>query len=159
MAVEVADEGLNKAAALRPRKDAHLGLAVMESELKTVVAAGRAPADLTIKYDDMHGLWGGATITVRGDGCLIRQTRMTGEPQAQVERKTVAAHELIELVRLLVEVRAWEQLVPESQPVAGESRAYLNITLGGSSSGVWERVNEMRANDRLLRVKNYLMAL
>ncbi len=132
----------------------------MEDELKAfVTAAGRSPADLTIKYDDMHGLWGGATMTVRGDGSLIRRTRMTGAPQAEVERKTVGARELIELVRLLVELRAWEQLVPESQPVAGESRAYLTITLGGSTSGVWERVNEMRANDRLLRVKNYLTAL
>jgi hypothetical protein len=56
MAAAVADEGLNTVAALRPQKDARVGLTVMENELKTVVAAGRAPADLTIKYDDMHGL-------------------------------------------------------------------------------------------------------
>ncbi len=130
----------------------------MENELKAA-AAGRAPADLTITYDDMNGLWGGVTITVRGDGSLIRQTRGPGAPQTGSQRKTVDQRELTELVRLLVELRAWEQLVPESQPVACESRAYLTITLNGDSSCVWERVNEMRANDRLVRVKNHLMAL
>ena len=67
--------------------------------------------------------------------------------------------ELVDFVGLLVELEAWEQRTEDEQPVAGESRARLTISVGRSSCSVWERAVEMRDNDRLLRIKNCLMAL
>ena len=131
----------------------------MEEELKGIIAADIVPADLTVTYDDMHGLWGGTTITVRGDGSVERRTRALGAPEAEVTRKQVGGRELVDLVRLLVELAVWEPRAGDEQPVAGESRARLSVSVGGRASCMWERVREMRENDRLLRVKNHLMAL
>ena len=131
----------------------------MEEELKGIVAAESVPADLTVTYDDMHGLWGGTTITVRGDGSVERRTRALGAPEAEVTLKRVGGRELVEIVRLLVELEAWEQRTADEQPVAGESRARLSISVGRRVSCMWERVREMLENDRLLRVKNHLIAL
>lgn len=131
----------------------------MEEELKGIVAADRVPADLTVTYDDMHGLWGGTTITVRGDGSVERRARPLGAPAAEVTRKQVDGRELVGVVRLLVELEAWEQRTAEEPPIAGEGRAHLTISVGGRGSSVWERVREMRANDRLLRIKSRLLAL
>jgi hypothetical protein len=128
----------------------------MEKELKAIAAANSVPADLTVTYDDMHGLWGGTTITVRGDGNVERRTRRLGAPEAEVARKRVGGRELVELVRLLAELEAWDQRTSDEPPVAGESRAHLTITLDRSASRVWERVNEMAANDRLIRIKTRL---
>jgi hypothetical protein len=131
----------------------------MEKELKGIVAANSVPAVLIVTYDDMHGLWGGTTIIVRGDGSLERRTRPLGAPEAEVTRKQVGGSELLDFVRLLVELEAWEQRTADEQPVADESRAHLTISAGINRSTVWERVGEMRANDRLLRIKSRLMTL
>jgi hypothetical protein len=131
----------------------------MEEALKGIVATHSVPADLTVTYDDMHGLWGGTTVTVRGDGSVERRTRALGAPEAEVTRKQVGGHELVDFVRLLVELEAWEQRTADEQPVADESRARLTISVGGGCSSVWERAREMRANDRLLRIKSSLLTL
>lgn len=128
----------------------------MENELKSIIAVNGVTADLTITYDDMHGLWGGSTITVRGHGGMERQTKEIGAPEAVVTRKQIDGRELVELVRLLVELEAWEQRTADEQPVAGESRASLTISVKGSTSRVWERVNEMPLNNRLIQIKTCL---
>ena len=130
--------------------------AKMEQELRTIIATNSVPAELIITYDDMHGLWGGMTITVRGDGNVERQTKEMGAPDAGITRKQVDGRKLLELVRLLVELQAWEQHIADEPPVAGESRAYLTISLKESTSLVWERVNEMVANNRLIQIKTGL---
>jgi hypothetical protein len=55
-----------------------------------------------------------------------------------------------------VELTVWQQHTPDSLPVAGESRAQLTISLDGSTSRVWERFNEMPANNRLIQIKTWL---
>jgi ankyrin repeat protein len=131
----------------------------MENELKTIVATRVVPAELTITYDDMHGLWGGTTITVRGDGALETQTREIGAREADISHKQIDERELISLIKLLVELRGWEQVTAEVRPVPDESRAYLALSLNDKSTRVWERVNEMAANNRLTRIKNFLESL
>ena len=131
----------------------------MENELKTILATNNVPAQLTITYDDMHGLWGGTTITVRGDRTMQTQTRETGAPAASISRNHINERELINLIQLLIELKAWEQFTPEQQPVAGESRAWLTLSLDDDSIRVWERVNEMAANNRLTQIKKFLQAL
>jgi hypothetical protein len=128
----------------------------MEKELQAIVAANYAPAGLTVTYDDMHCLWGGTTIIVRGDGSVERLARALGEPEPGVTRKQLDRRELVDFVRLLVELEAWEQRTADKPPAAGESLAHLTITLDWSASRVWERVNEMAADDRLIRIKTRL---
>ena len=50
----------------------------MEKELKGIVAANNVPADLIVTCHDMHGLWGGKTITARGGGSVEREPRVVG---------------------------------------------------------------------------------
>jgi len=128
----------------------------MQEELKEILASQQVPADLSITYDDMHGLWGGSIFTVRGDGSLERQIRPPGFPAPSSSNTHISAHQLLELVRLLVEFSAWEQRTANSPPIPDESRAYLTISLKGNRSVVWERFNEMRVNDRLIRIKDWL---
>jgi len=131
----------------------------MENELNTIVATNIVPPELTITYDDMHSLWGGTTITVRGDGAMETRTREIGAHEAQLSRKQIDERELINLIRLLIEVRAWEQVTAEASPVPDESRATLMLDLVDNSTRVWERVNEMAANNRLVQIKSLLEIL
>lgn len=128
----------------------------MEAALNEILASQRVPADLSVVYDDMHGLWGGSTFTVRGDGRLERQLSPCGAPAPKGSEKQIGEPDLLELVRLLVELSAWEQRTADRQPVPDESRAYLTISLNGKVSRVWEWYNDMRANNRLIRIMGWL---
>lgn len=128
----------------------------MEDELKAILASQQVPSDLSIVYDDMHGLWGGSILTVRGDGWLERQTRARGAPVHTSSKTRAGEHELLELIRLLVELSAWEQHTPDSPPIPDESRSQLTISLKGKTSRMWERFNEIPANNRLIRIKNWM---
>ena len=131
----------------------------MENELKNIAATNIVPAELTITYDDMHALWGGTTITVRGDLTMQTQSKETGARVATITQKQVDQRELIKLIRLLIELKGWEQLTAEQQPFADESRAWLTFSLNDDSTRVWERVNELAANNRLVRIKTFLQRL
>ena len=128
----------------------------MEAALNEILASHRVPADLSIAYTDMHPLWGGCTLTVRGDGHLERQISARGATAHTSSEKSISERELLELVRLLVELTAWEQHTADRQPIPDESRATLTISLKGGVSRVWEWYNEMPANDRLIRIKAWL---
>jgi hypothetical protein len=128
----------------------------MEHDLKAILASQQVPADLSITYDDMHGLWGGSILTVRGDGRLERQVRPRGAQAPGITKKQVGEHKLLGLVQLLVELSAWEQRTPNSSPLPDESRSYLTINLKGNTSLMWERFNDMPANNRLIRIKDWI---
>jgi len=131
----------------------------MKNALAAILAAGAVPAALAITYDDMHGLWGGVTITIRGDGRVERQSRALGEPTTQVYRTAVDHQLLLDLLRLLVQLDAWEQHIPDRPPLPDESRAVLTISVGGRASRVWERFNDLAANNRLVQIKSWLEQL
>jgi hypothetical protein len=63
------------------------------------------------------------------------------------------------LVRLLVELEAWEQRTPPAEPLPDESRATLTISVGGQTSAVWERYNDMAENARLSLVREKMRDL
>ena len=131
----------------------------MENELKNIVATNIVPAELTITYDDIHALWGGTMITVRGDLTMQTQSKETGARAATTSQKHVDQRELINLIQLLIELKLWEQLTAEQQPFADESRAWLLLGINDNSTRVWERVNELAVNNRLVRIKTFLERL
>lgn len=128
----------------------------MEHELEDILASRWVPVDLIVTYDDMHGLWGGSLLTVRGDGWLEGQVRQRGAQAPTSSKTRVSQSDLLDLVRLLLELRTWEQRTPDAVPVPDESRAYLTINLKGNTGLVWERFNEMQANSRLIRIKRWM---
>jgi hypothetical protein len=112
----------------------------MEIKLKAIVDRHHAPSDLTLTYDDMHGLWGGSILTLPEDCSLERQTNSIESATAEINHKQISEYELLESVRLLVELSAWEQRTPDSHAIPDESRAHLKISIQGCTSRVWERI-------------------
>src|SRR5687768_5570131 len=118
----------------------------MENVLKAALTSGKVPLDLVITYDDVHGLWGGATIVIRGSGSGERCEWAVGGVKPEVFEKAISQKQLLELVNLLIELEAWEQQTADRQLVPDESRATLTISIGGQTSSMWERYNEMAKN-------------
>lgn len=130
----------------------------MEQQLNHFVEGGESD-DLTITYSDMHGLWGGVTITLSGSGTyeLLERTRGAGVPH--VSQSIVAPERVRDVVRLLSEIKAWEQYTPERVPVPDESRATLVLRAGGVEASIWEWYNDIVKNARLVRVRSLLLEL
>jgi hypothetical protein len=129
----------------------------VEDALKTISKNRKVPPDLTITYDDMHGLWGGTTTIIRGSGIGELRERARGDAKPQIVETAVPEDKLLELVQLLIELRAWEQDTPERQAVPDESKASLTITVGERTSNMWEWFNDMSKNDRLIKIKSKMV--
>ncbi|MEW6357116.1 MAG: hypothetical protein AB1696_12375 [Planctomycetota bacterium] len=117
---------------------------------------GELPGDkVIITYTDLHGLHGGLRLTIHGTGKVEQEAVRieAGEPH-DVTREDFEA-----LVRLLIEREAWQQKVPERSPVPDESRASLTIVVGEEKSTIWEWYNDMKANDRLIRIREKMTAI
>jgi len=134
-------------------------LANLALELRKAVSGSLPLPALTVVYDDMHELWGGVAIRVGIDRIAERRERGQGESEASILSARVSDENLRKLIEMLVELAAWEQQTAEAQPIPDESRAFLLIEVGRQKNRIWERFNEMPANDRLIRIKNYLESL
>ena len=104
-------------------------------------------------YSDLHGLWGGIRITVTGAGSSEVQERESNEPEVRNFKGTVEQDQLLELVKLIVDLKAWEQRTPERQPRPDESRSTFTINTGAHSSMTWEWFDDMEKDQRLLQIK------
>src|SRR5215510_4421543 len=113
----------------------------VEDALKTISKNRKVPPDLSITYDDMHGLWGGTTIIIRGSGIGESREREMGDAKPQIVETALSEDKLLELVQLLIELRAWEQETPERQALPDESKARLTIKVGERTSNMWEWFN------------------
>jgi hypothetical protein len=127
----------------------------VRANLERYLSGDLAPGQVEITYTDLHGLWGGLRLTVKGDG---------GVDQEAVRVATRPAHDLSqeqvrELVGLLIDLRAWEQRVPERPAVPDESQARLLITAGEARTTIWEWYNDMEKNQRLIRIRDRMQKL
>jgi hypothetical protein len=122
-------------------------------------AAERATQNLTIIYSDMHGLWGGATITLSTSGAYELLERPRGAIVPDMVRKTITLAQIQEVLRLLLEIRAWEQQSLERMPMPDEARATLTLRTGDLEASTWELYNNLEKNGRLVRVRRLLLDL
>lgn len=107
----------------------------------------------SVTYDDMHGLHGGLTLTIHGDG---RVEQKAVREKAGAPKQSVSRADLQRLVALLIELAAWDQRVPARRPVPDESRANLRITLDGNTSVIWEWFNDLEKHQRISRVRQLM---
>jgi hypothetical protein len=126
----------------------------VEDELRTISKNRKIPPELSITYDDMHGLWGGKTIIIRGSGIGECRERARGDAKPQVVENAISEEKLLDLVQLLIELRAWDQETPDRPAVPDESKASLTIRVGQRTSKLWEWFNDMTKNDRLIQIKS-----
>lgn len=130
----------------------------VEPALRAIANGSRPATDLSVTYDDMHGLWGGTAITVTGQGTYQRSQRQRGAPTPHVESGSIDARQIRDLARLLVDLRAWEQHTTERLPVPDESRATLAIEIGDAHVRIWEWYNDLAKNGRLIRIRDRMLA-
>jgi hypothetical protein len=121
--------------------------------LATLAPPGSDLQTLSVSYSDMHGLHGGLSLKISGDGRISQQAVRTpvGEPKA-----AVAPADLRRLIALLIELAAWEQRVPDARPVPDESRAHVRIEIAGHYSVIWERYNDLRRGQRIVRIRDLM---
>ena len=94
-------------------------------------------------------------MTIHGSGKVDQKViRVKADPP----RKLTQA-DLQNLIKLLLELKTWEQRVPERIAVPDEGRASLRIQVGPASSEIWEWYNDMKANDRLIQIRETMQQL
>jgi hypothetical protein len=132
----------------------------IETALRRSIASQPEP-DLSVRYRDMNSFSGGTVIELRSDGFFRRwDTKGMQENFLALENDgKVEISRLRPLLELLIEVEAWRQLTPERHAVPDESQAKVSITSGTHRSVVWEWYNEMRANNRIVRIREVMEAL
>jgi hypothetical protein len=130
----------------------------MEQQLKNL-AEGHATQNLTIMYSDMHGLWGGVTVTLSTSGAYERLERARGAIVPDMMRRTVTPAYVQEVLLLLREIRAWEQQPLQRAPMPDEVLATLTLKSGDVESSIWELYNNLEKNARLVRVRRLLLDL
>jgi hypothetical protein len=142
---------------------AHLGFAAgaaadspsVRSNLLAFLDGRLPPEELEVTYSDLHGLYGGFKMTLRGTGEVTQKAVRQAVPRPnRLNREQVRA-----IVKLLLRTEAWLQKTPEATALPDESRATLKITVGGAQSSIWERVREMESNDRLVVIRKRLQKL
>ena len=129
----------------------------MEQKLKDL-AEGRATQNLTIVYSDMHGLWGGVTITLSTSGEYELLERKRGVIVPDLVRRTILPAHVQEMIGLLLETRSWEQQTLERAPMPDEVLATLTLRTGDSETSIWELYNNLERNGRLVRVRRLLLS-
>lgn len=123
--------------------------------LSEITARKLNPAPLSITYDDMHGLWGGLTLTIRGDGNVEQKAvkEEVGTPGL------VSRDSILKLVRLLLKEKAWEQREPQRAPKPDESEARLVIQYGKQRSEIWEWYNDLDKNQRVGKIRDLMKTI
>jgi hypothetical protein len=66
---------------------------------------------------------------------------------------------LLQLIKLLVDLKAWEQQTAERTPAPDESRATLTLTVNQQTTRIWEWFNEMPRNRRLTVIRQNMADL
>jgi hypothetical protein len=120
------------------------------------VSANKFWVNLTAGYNRrMHGLWDGVIMTLSASAAYEYLERTRGASAPEVIRDTVGPARIQDVVRLLLEIKAWEQQTLERAPVPDESRATLTLRADDAESSIWEWYNDLAKNARFVRVRNH----
>lgn len=130
----------------------------VEQALRAAASGAALPPDFAVTYSDVHGMHGGMRVSLSADGTYEWQTYSRQENPPGAEGR-VSEQAVRDVIALLVQLRAWEQVTPPRQPIPDESRAGLLIRAGGEEARIWEWFNDMGANNRLIQVSSRLAAL
>src|SRR5687768_10321899 len=103
----------------------------------TDFAEGGPTQNLSIVYSDMHGLWGGVTITLSTSGAYELLERARGQIVPDLMHKTLTPAHIQDVILLLLETRSWEQML-ERTPMPDEVRATLTLKIGDVETSIWE---------------------
>jgi hypothetical protein len=125
---------------------------LIEVQLDSILN-NQIPKDLlVVEYTDLHGLWGGEQIIIKGDGSVYHKA-----VRIEVEEiQDLTVDQINELLTLLIELQLWQQVTPYRNPNPDESKAFLRISIGDDQSEIWEWFNDLDKNNRIIQVVNLL---
>lgn len=131
----------------------------IEAALVHILAGGRTAEDLVVTYEDLHPFWGGMIVSIDGTGACERRRWDRGAKTPAVTPGLVTPAELRDLIRLLVDLRIWEQQTPERAPAPDEVRGVLTVHAGDLTAGCWEWFQELKQRNRLSVISAKMSAL
>ena len=111
-----------------------------------------SPASLRVTYEEIHSTQDGPRLIVKGTG----QVQQEGEVANAGMYPDLSPAEVENLVRLLLDIEAWEQRTPWRETASDEIRAYLRVQVGGASSEIWEWYDELDDNRRIVQLLDQL---
>jgi hypothetical protein len=135
----------------------------MKQALEDALAGRTELSTLSVTYDDVS--------VFHGDGCALRLTGLELVVVEQLGREAKSTTRSVDpdkvraLVRLLLDLEAWEQRTPDRLAIPDETRARLHVACRNATSGlwdsadVWEWFGALRVNDRLQRVRDFMKTL
>lgn len=99
-------------------------------------------ADVELVFDDVHGLWGGDRIAVRGGELTVETVPPSG--RAPAGARSLAPGDLVRLAEVLVAVEPWRPLEVAVDPRTGlppppkpdQSLASLTVRVGAEGAAL-----------------------
>ena len=120
------------------------------SELEAFLEDQISATSLRIPYDELHPSQDGPRIVIKGTGTIQREV---ADPNGYTN---LSLAEIENIVRVLIDMEAWEQRSPYRETASNESRAYLRVQVGGASSEIWEWYDELDSNQRIVKLLDQL---
>ena len=120
----------------------------VRKNLKAFLKGDLPPDQLEISYSDMHGLYGGLKMSVRGTGEVRQEAVRLTVPSP----RNLTGDQVRRLVETILDLELVTQQTPDAAALPDESRAVLEIVAGDAKCRIWERVREMPENGRMIHV-------
>ena len=124
----------------------------VSSNLRALLDDEFSPTSLRVTYGEIHPTRDGPRLIINGTG----QIQQEGEGADGGLYPDLSPAEVENLVRLLLDIEAWEQRTPWREADSEEIRAYLRVQVGGASSEIWEWYDELDHNRRIVQLLDQL---
>jgi len=124
----------------------------VSSNLRALLDDELSPTSLRVTYEEIHPTRDGPRLMIKGTG----QIQQEGEGTDGGLYPDLSPAEVENLVRLLLDIEAWEQRTPWREADSDEIRAYLRVQVGGASSEIWEWYDKLDDNRRIVQLLDQL---
>jgi len=124
----------------------------VSSNLRALLDDEFSTTSLRVTYEEIHPTQDGPRLMIKGTG----QIQQTGEGANAGMYPDLNPAEVENLVRLLLDIEAWEQRTPWRETDSDEIRAYLRVQVGGASSEIWEWYDKLDDNRRIVQLLDQL---
>ena len=124
----------------------------VSSNLRALLGDEFSPTSLRVTYEVIHPTQDGPSLMIKGTG----QIQQTGAGANAGMYPDLSPAEVENLVRLLLDIEAWEQRTPWRETASDEIRAYLRVQVGGASSEIWEWYDKLDDNQRIVQLLDQL---
>jgi hypothetical protein len=147
------------AAADEHKKDEKVDRIVAAAVEALAEGKGGDRTKLAVTYSDVHGLHGGRKVTLKGDGTVEVMTYGPGAKVRETKTGKVGAEAVGRVIAAVSKIEGWRQAEPMRPGVPDEGLAHLEISYGGDRTSIREWLRDLKANDRIIKVRDLLTEL